>query len=57
VGLSIVKYLIEAHKGEVWFDTEMGQGTTFHFVLPIKDYYNDPWEEIDIPPLDFNSDI
>ncbi len=57
VGLSIVKYLIEAHKGEVWFDTEMGQGTTFHFVLPVKDYYNDPWDEIDIPPFDFNSDV
>jgi two-component system phosphate regulon sensor histidine kinase PhoR len=57
VGLSIVKYLIEAHGGQVWFDTEMGKGTTFHFSLLVSDYFNDPWEEIDVPPLDLNSDI
>jgi len=56
VGLSIVKHLIEAHNGAVWFDTEMGKGTTFHFVLPIVDYVNDPWQEVDVPPLDLNSD-
>jgi len=56
VGLSIVKYLIEAHNGAVWFETEMGKGTTFHFALPIVDYVNDPWQEIDVPPLDLNSD-
>ena len=57
VSLSIVKYLVEAHGGEVWLDTEMGRGTTFHFTLPIADYIDDPWEELDVPPLDFNSDI
>ncbi len=56
VGLSIVKHLIEAHNGAVWFDTEMGKGTTFHFALPIVDYVNDPWQEVDVPPLDLNSD-
>lgn len=55
VGLSIVKYLVEAHGGKVWFETEMGTGTTFYFVLPISDYFNDPWDEIDVPPLDLES--
>ncbi|RME43957.1 MAG: PAS domain-containing protein, partial [Caldilineae bacterium] len=57
VGLSIAKYLIEAHGGEIWFDTEMGKGTTFHFALPISSYVNDPWQELDVPPLDLNSDF
>lgn len=54
VGLSIVKYLIEAHGGEVWFDTEIGKGTTFYFALQASHYINDPWQEIDVPPLDLN---
>jgi signal transduction histidine kinase len=34
VGLAIVKVLVEAHQGHVWLESEMGQGTTFHFRLP-----------------------
>lgn len=55
VGLSIVKYLVEAHGGRVWLDTEIGQGSSFHFTLLVKDYYGDPWEELDVPPLDLGS--
>lgn len=54
VGLSIVKHLVKLHGGEVWFETEMGRGTTFFFALPITEIVNDPWEEVDIPPLDLN---
>ncbi len=54
VGLSIVKHIIEAHGGEVWFETEMGRGTTFYFAMPVIDTVNDPWEEVDVPPLDLN---
>ena len=56
VGLSIVKYLIEAHGGKVWLDTDMGKGSSFHIMLLIKDYYNDPWQDLDVPPLDLNVD-
>ncbi len=56
VGLSIVKSLVEAHGGRVWVESEIGEGTTFHFLLPINEQYNDPWLEMDIPPLDLNSD-
>lgn len=36
LGLSICKQIIENHKGEIWFTTEEGKGTTFHVMLPKK---------------------
>jgi len=33
-GLAIVKKLIERHRGQVWFDSIKGEGTTFFFTLP-----------------------
>jgi signal transduction histidine kinase len=56
VGLSIVKSLVEAHGGRVWVETEIGDGSTFHFILPISEQFDDPWLEVDIPPLDLNVD-
>ncbi|MBI4846461.1 MAG: HAMP domain-containing protein [Candidatus Omnitrophica bacterium] len=36
VGLSIVKKIIEMHKGEVWLESQPGKGTIFYFTLPKK---------------------
>lgn len=35
LGLSIVKQLVDAHGGEIWVESEQGEGTTFTFTLPI----------------------
>ncbi|NDJ78167.1 MAG: hypothetical protein GYB65_18105, partial [Chloroflexi bacterium] len=35
VGLSIAKALIEAHGGTIWLESNLGQGSTFQFVIPL----------------------
>ena len=35
LGLSISKSFVEAHNGELWVDSQEGQGTTFFFRLPV----------------------
>lgn len=35
LGLSIVNKLVEIMRGEVWFETEVGKGTTFFVEIPI----------------------
>ncbi|HQU35189.1 MAG TPA: ATP-binding protein, partial [Anaerolineales bacterium] len=36
LGLSIAKYLVEAHGGKIWAESETGQGTKISFTLPIS---------------------
>lgn len=35
LGLSIAKGLVEAHRGVIGFETELGTGTTFRFSIPV----------------------
>jgi signal transduction histidine kinase len=35
LGLALIKEIIEAHKGRVWVESELGQGSTFFFTLPV----------------------
>ena len=34
IGLSIVKKIVETYGGTIWIESELGQGTTFLFILP-----------------------
>lgn len=37
LGLAIAKHLVEVHGGRLWVDSEVGQGSQFHFSLPFFD--------------------
>ncbi|OLO42161.1 cell wall metabolism sensor histidine kinase WalK [Alkalihalophilus pseudofirmus] len=38
LGLAIAKELVHAHRGEIWVESEYGQGTTILFTLPYSTY-------------------
>lgn len=41
LGLFIVKNIIEAHGGKIWFESKENQGSTFYFTLPIKEEFSE----------------
>jgi PAS domain S-box-containing protein len=36
IGLAICKKVLELHSGTLWVDSELGQGSTFYFSLPLQ---------------------
>jgi len=51
LGLSITREIVEdTHGGCIWFDTEVGRGTTFHVQLPVEQKgRSDAWRTTDRP--------
>ncbi len=35
LGLAIVKSIVERHKGRVWLESDLGEGSTFGVALPV----------------------
>ncbi len=35
LGLSIARHTVESHGGRIWAESELGQGSTFYFTLPL----------------------
>ncbi len=34
LGLAIAREVVDKHGGKIWLESELGKGTTFHFVIP-----------------------
>ena len=37
LGLAIVKHIVLRHNGRIWLDSVLGQGSVFHFAVPLSD--------------------
>lgn len=36
LGLAIARGIVEGHVGEIWAESEVGQGSAFYFTIPLQ---------------------
>jgi two-component system sensor histidine kinase GlrK len=44
LGLAIARYIVEAHNGKIWVESEIGKGSDFVFTLPVSSPFSAPQE-------------
>lgn len=49
LGLPISRHFVEMHKGQIWVDSALGQGSTFSFAIPINPTYDAPEPSLELP--------
>jgi signal transduction histidine kinase len=48
LGLPISRTIIEEHGGQIWAESQLGQGSTMYFTLPRENVYHDPAQQEEV---------